>query len=929
MWFTYDCNFFVKLSSVIVLVTAIVFNGIGNLLGVGDIIETEPYYSSVSTAENQYFSDETEEELLPEAENRHRILPDAVSSSQEVSLENEILLYFKREFRELINDFLKTFGIRNASMATGVKLNKKSLKVSVGSFVMLQAEILPSDAKNPNIRFESDNPAVASVNSNGVIRGEREGTTTVYAIAEDGGFYSACAVTVTKASVLCKSVVLSASDISVNVGSTENVSVSVTPQNTTDKLSVIVSDSDTVSAVLSNKVLYVKGKSVGKATVTVKCGDVYATLNVTVKEKIYVSQPQVVVYDDVCSILVVPPVVEGYEVALKIVPEAQYMDMGNGLQGFIGVTPGETYSITACCVVDGAEESSEPVVVTVYDPVTPAEPVIKSVTHNSVTVEYDARCEYRLISATYGIVSDWSDKSHYENLTPDTAHSIEARYKTTDTHASSNEENNKASASFRTLEEPTTAPQTTSAPATTVQTTTKPSTTKKTTASTTKAPTTEKGPYLNTATEVALAIFGGNSGNVGTVIRGIDALADGGYVACGTTASTDGDFAGLYSNSSNWKSPFSFVAKFSRAGTVEWVKLFGDSTFSVSINDIAVLDNGNIVAVGTYTQPSVYGEKGGNDAVIITLSSAGAEISRNIQSGSGDDFFYCVTATPTGYAVGGKTTSHDGDFAGVQDISAIVINFNNDNEVLWKHYFNGTKSSSINGIDADDDGNIFIACVTTATDGQFASFAGLFGSYSDTIVMKYNQAGEFQWSYIIATSGTDNFDSVAADGKGGCLVAGNYTMNSATSPDGTLEGIHNCGDTDALAIRLNKNGDRQWYKIVSGFYDDYITDVVRTDGGFALTGYTNSSNREFASIGNQGGTDGFIYFLDVNGTTVKVLSQAGFDDDAALCLAYSSGNRELLIAGSTDSTNGSFADKNNYSGTVGYVGRYKITTRNY
>ncbi len=477
---------------------------------------------------------------------------------------------------------------------------------------------------------------------------------------------------------------------------------------------------------------------------------------------------------------------------------------------------------------------------------------------------------------------------------------------------------------------PTTAPiYTTPVPTTRETTTTKPSTTKKTTASTTKAPTTEKGPYLNSATEVAVAIFGGNAGNVGTVIRGIDALADGGYIACGTTASTDGEFAGLYSASSNWKTPFSFVAKFSRAGTVEWVKLFGDSTSSVSINDVAVLSNGNIVAVGTHTQPSVYGEKGGNDAVIITLSSAGVELSENIQSGSGDDFFYCVTATPNGYAVGGKTTSHDGDFTGVQDISAIVINFSNDNEVLWKHYFNGSKSSSISGIDADDDGNIFLACVTTATDGQFASFESLFGSYSDTIVMKYNQAGEFQWSHVIATSGADEFDSIAADGKGGCLVAGNYTLNSIVSPDGTLEGIHNCGDTDALAIRLNKNGDRQWYKIVSGLYDDYITDVVKTDGGFAVTGYTNSSNREFSSIGNKGGTDGFVYFLDVNGTSVKVLSQAGFGDDAALCLAYSSGNRELLVAGSTDSTNGSFADKNTYSGSVGYVGRYKITTRNY
>ncbi len=642
-----------------------------------------------------------------------------------------------------------------------------------------------------------------------------------------------------------------------------------------------------------------------------------------------IPQPQVTVYDDICSILVIPPVVDGYEITLAIEPEAEYLDMGNGMQGFVGVTPGTTYSITARGVIDGVEESSKPVVVTVYDPVTPAQPVIKSVTHNSVTIEYDERCEYRLISAVQGIVSDWSDKTHYENLLPDTSHAVDVRYKTTETHANTNEENNKASTNFKTLAEPTTAAPTTTETTTEkiTTTTTKPSTTKKTTVSTTKASTTEKGPYINSATEVAVAVFGGNAGSIETVIRGIDSVSDGGYIACGTTASTDGDFAGK--TSSGWKTPFSFVAKFSRAGTVEWVKLFGDSASSVSLYDVAVLGNGNIAAVGTYTQPSVYGQKGGNDAAIITLSSDGTKLSENIYEGSGDDFFYCVSATADGYAVGGKTTSHDGDFSGVQDISAIVINFNNDNEVLWKHYFNGSKSSSINGIDVDADGNIFLACVTTATDGQFASFEGLFGSYSDTVIMKYNQTGEFQWSYVIATSGADEFDSVAADGKGGCLVAGNYTLNSSTSPDGTLEGIHNCGNTDALAIRLNKNGERQWYRIISGFYDDYITDVVKTDGGFALTGYTTSSNREFSSIGNKGGIDGFVYFLDVNGTAVTVLSQAGYGDDAALCLAYSSANRELLVAGGTDSTDGSFADKNSYSGSVGYVGRYKITTRNY
>lgn len=793
MWLTCDCNFFVKLISLFILIFAIVVNGIGNLLGVGDLIETEPHSCYTTTV--------TEESTtVPSTTTPVTETPTATEPSATVAPTTQ------------------TTAPTTAPIYTTPEPMTKETTNQTTAEITTSAPTTATTTEPTTTEATSTQPAVTE---------------------------------------------------------------STTQQPTTEP------------------------------------------------EKTHlIPPPQVTVFDDICSILVVPPVVEGTDITLAIEPEAQYMDMGNGMQGFINVTPGTTYSITAHGIIDGADESSKPVVVTVYDPVTPAQPVIESVTHNSITVKYDERCEYRLSSAAFGIISDWSDKFHYENLSPDTVHAVTVRYKTTGTHASSNEDNNKASVEVRTLCEPTTTAQPTTAPTTAKPSTTKTSTTKKTTASTTKAPTTEGGPYIKDASQISLAIFGGNAGSVETVIRGMDVLADGSYVACGTTSSTDGDFSNA-SASTNWKIPFSFVAKFSKAGTVEWVKLYGDSSASVSLYDIAVLENGNIVTVGTYTYPSDYGTMGGNDAVIISLSSSGSETSMKFYSGTGDDFFYCVTETPDGYAVGGKTTSNDGAFAGVTDISSIVINFNSDNEVLWKHFFNGTKSSSINGIDCDDDGNIFLACVTTATDGQFAAFEGLFGSYADTVIMKFNRYGEYQWNYVIATSGSDEFDSIAADGKGGCLVAGNYTLVNAVSPDGTLKGIHNCGDTDALAIRLNKNGDRQWYSIISGFKDDYITDVVRTNGGFALTGYTNSSNREFASIGNKGGTDGFVCFIDVNGTIIETLSQAGFGNDAALCLAYSENNRELLIGGKTASTDGSFAEKNSYSGTAGYVGRYKITLRNY
>lgn len=651
----------------------------------------------------------------------------------------------------------------------------------------------------------------------------------------------------------------------------------------------------------------------------------------TQPESYLIPQPTVLVFDDQYSVLVVPSEFEGSDVRLAIEPEAEFIDMGDGITGFIGLSEGETYAITVKAIINGKEESSEPVIITVYSPVIPTAPVIESVTSTSVSAKPIENCEYQIRLTNNVAVTEWSDTPVFENLESDLPYYFAVRYKANGYHSAGSE---ASVTRFTTLPAPTTETTTvttTEAPTTETTTqkpttaTTKPSTTS-TTKTTTRAVTTEAGPYISSAEEISLFVLGGTSlktalGDIGTVFKAIDSFPDGSYVACGTTPCVDGDFEGLYDSSLNWKTPYSFVAKFTKSGSVEWIKLLGETSSEVLLYDIAVLSNGNIVTVGTVTSQNT-----GIDSIIYTLSSKGVQLSKNIPTGSGDDFFYSIAATSNGYVVGGKTNSTDGAFEGIPGMSSIVINYDLSNTVLWKRYLNASKSSHIADIDVDDDNNIFFACITTATDGQFAAIEGLIGSYADTVVFKYSYAGDYIWHHVLATTGTDEFDSITADGKGGCLVAGNYTLVSTVIPDGTLQGIHNCGGTDALAIRLDKNGNRLWYKIVSGFLDDFITDVVRTEGGFAVTGYTDSSNREFASIGNSGGTDGFIYFLDVNGTGIEVISQAGSGDDAALCLAYSEQENELLIAGRTKSSDGSFADKNPYTNSmVGYIGRYKTT----
>ncbi len=475
----------------------------------------------------------------------------------------------------------------------------------------------------------------------------------------------------------------------------------------------------------------------------------------------------------------------------------------------------------------------------------------------------------------------------------------------------------------------TTEPTTTTTTKPTTTTTTKPTTTtttKPTTTTTTKPTTSEKGPFLNSAAKDSLTMFGGNSNDL---IRGMTATSDGGYVVCGTTSSIDGNLAGLYED--DWIGPFSFVVRFDSDSNIQWFITLGSNSGSVTIEDVAELSNGYIVAVGhskAYeysTTPDALAEDLTTEAIALTLSpKKGRVLSQKSFGGSGTDVFYCVSPTSTGYVVGGKTNSKDGFFEGVPGNSAILLNLDNNGNVNWKRYLSGSKGGSIEGVDVDADNNVYVSCITSSTDGDYAPFTELMGGYSDTVIIKYDYKGDFLWDHVIASSSRDIFNTITEDGKGGCVVGGYYeTMDENIENDGTLTGIHNCGGIDALLFRIDKDGDRSWYKILSGFQDDFITDVAITNGGFVVTGYTNSSNRDFAPIGNSGGYDSFVAFVSKSGTLVKMDTQSGSGDDIFACVVTGE-NGEAFIGGRTKSKDGAFAE-NLYSSFTALVVKYNTT----
>ncbi|MBQ2256245.1 MAG: Ig-like domain-containing protein, partial [Clostridia bacterium] len=76
----------------------------------------------------------------------------------------------------------------------GISLSQKTLYPKLGQTVKLEATVLPLEAKNRNVSWDSSNTSVATVDTNGFVTVHGFGSATIRAITEEGGFVAYCNV---------------------------------------------------------------------------------------------------------------------------------------------------------------------------------------------------------------------------------------------------------------------------------------------------------------------------------------------------------------------------------------------------------------------------------------------------------------------------------------------------------------------------------------------------------------------------------------------------------------------------------------------------------------------------------------------------------------------------------------------------------------
>ncbi|MDI9522510.1 MAG: Ig-like domain-containing protein [Bacteroidota bacterium] len=170
---------------------------------------------------------------------------------------------------------------------TSVTLDKTTLTLEEEQTATLVATVAPDNATDPSLTWSSSNPAIASVNDEGVVTALTAGTTTIRATAnDDSGKYGECTVTVTPKPVPVTSVTLDKTTLTLEEEQTATLVATVLPDNATDKSLTWTSSDPTVATVDDQGV--VTALTAGTTTIRATANDdsgKYAECAVTVTPK--------------------------------------------------------------------------------------------------------------------------------------------------------------------------------------------------------------------------------------------------------------------------------------------------------------------------------------------------------------------------------------------------------------------------------------------------------------------------------------------------------------------------------------------------------------------------------------------------------------------------------------------------------------------
>ena len=167
---------------------------------------------------------------------------------------------------------------------TDVSLNQSELTLEIGGTATLTATVAPENATDKSVTWESDKENIATVDNSGKVTAIKDGTAVITATTANGKT-ATCSVTVNAAVISVESVSLNKEEITLEIGGTETLTATVSPESATDKTVTWTSDKENIATV--DNTGKVTAVAAGTAIITAKTANgKTATCSVTVNAPI-------------------------------------------------------------------------------------------------------------------------------------------------------------------------------------------------------------------------------------------------------------------------------------------------------------------------------------------------------------------------------------------------------------------------------------------------------------------------------------------------------------------------------------------------------------------------------------------------------------------------------------------------------------------
>jgi hypothetical protein len=370
-----------------------------------------------------------------------------------------------------------------------------------------------------------------------------------------------------------------------------------------------------------------------------------------------------------------------------------------------------------------------------------------------------------------------------------------------------------------------------------------------------------------------------------------------------------------------------FNYNYSQSPDILWQKRYGGSNRNASYSSQQTIDGGYIIGGRSNSNISfdkTENSKGSYDYWLVKTDNLGIiEWDKTIGASSPfneQDIFFKIKQTPdNGFIICGYS---DSPLSGDKSEEVIggtdfwIVKTDGFGTIQWDNTIGGTSHEVPYALELTTDGGYIIGGSSSSDISGDKSEIN-FGS-QDYWIVKLNSLGIVEWNKTYGGSSIDIITALVNTDDGGYLIGGNSSSNISGNKSENSRGLG-----DFWILKIDGIGNIIWQKTIGASESEHLSQIINTNDGFLLTGYSNSNISGEKTENSRGIRDYWIVKINNLGEVLWDKTIGGNNDDILLS-ALQSNDGGYMLSGSSDSNISGEKDEPN----IGETDAWLVKTNN-